>query len=131
MTAMLMGFVVRTIINGIALWVASLLVEGIRFGEEGGTWQTVWTITLVALIFGLVNAFVRPLAKLLSLPFIILTLGLFVFIVNALMLQLTSWISGLVGLDFTVESFFWDAILGALIITLVSMVLGFLAPDRD
>ena len=128
---MLMGFVVRTIINGIALWVAALLVEGIRFGEEGGTWDTVWTVTLVALIFGLVNAFVRPLAKLLSLPFIVLTLGLFVFIVNALMLQLTSWISGLVGLDFTVQNFFWDAILGALIITLVSMVLGFLAPDRD
>jgi putative membrane protein len=74
------------------------------------------------------NTFVRPIAKVVSLPFIILTLGLFVFIINALMLQLTSWLAGKFDLAFHVENFFWDAVLGSLIITFVSMILGFFNP---
>jgi putative membrane protein len=73
---------------------------------------------------------VRPIAKIVSLPFIILTLGLFVFIVNALMLQQTSWVAGKFSLAFHVDQFFWDAVLGALVITFVSMILGFFNP-RD
>lgn len=126
---MLMGFVVRTIINGIALWIAAWLVDGIEFGSSTDTWETVKVVGLVALIFGLLNAFVRPILKLLSMPFIILTLGLFVFIVNAAMLMLTSWISEQVGLAFSVDEFFWDAVLGALIITAVSMVLSIFDPS--
>ncbi len=126
---MIMGFVVRTIINGIALWVAAWLVQGIEFGSSTDTWETVKVVALVALIFGLLNAFVRPILKLISMPFIILTLGLFVFIVNAAMLMLTSWISEKVGLAFSVDEFFWDAVLGALIITVVSMVLSVFDPS--
>ena len=75
------------------------------------------------------NAFIRPVAKLLSLPFIILTLGLFVFIVNALMLELTSWLAGKLNLAFHIDHFFWDAVLGALIVTFVSMILSFIKSD--
>ena len=125
---MLMNFVIRTIINGVALWIAAFLIDGIEFGQGASTWETVTTVLLVALVFGVLNTFVRPIAKLLSLPFIILTLGLFVFIVNALMLWLTSWLSGKLGLAFHVQEFFWDAVLGSLVITFVSMILGFFNP---
>ena len=83
----------------------------------------------MAAIFGLVNAFVKPIVKLFSLPFIILTLGLFTLVVNALMLQMTSWLAGALNLDFHVDAFFWDAILGALIITFVSLLLNILLPN--
>lgn len=128
---MIAGFVARTVINGIALWVAAWLIDGIQFGTTGDTWQTVKVVAVVALIFGLLNAFVRPIVKVLSMPFIILTLGLFVFIVNALMLELTSWIAGKLDLAFHVQHFFWDAVLGALVITVVSMVLGMFDPTDD
>ena len=128
---MIMGFIVRTIINGIALWVAAWLVAGIEFGSSTDTWETLKVVAFVALIFGLLNAFVRPILKLISLPFIILTLGLFVFIVNAAMLMLTSWISQSLGLAFHVDKFFWDAVLGSLIITVVSMVLSVFDPSDN
>jgi putative membrane protein len=122
---MLINFAIQTVINGIALWVAAWAVPGITFGEGSTTSSTIWTVAIVALIFGLVNALVRPIAALLSLPFIILTLGLFIFILNAAMLQLTSWLAGQFNLAFHVNEFFWDAIWGSLIITFVSLVLGF------
>lgn len=65
----------------------------------------------------------------LSIPLIVLTLGLFLFVINAFMLSLTSWVSGLLDLDFHVESFFWDAVLGSIIISIVSMVVGALLPS--
>lgn len=125
---MLLNFVIKTVINGIALWIAALLVDGITFGAERDTAAIIRTVLIVALIFGVLNTFVRPIAKAVSLPFIILTLGLFVFIINALMLQLTSWLADQLNLAFHVESFFWDAILGSLVITFVSMILGFFNP---
>ncbi|ADU46802.1 phage holin family protein [Intrasporangium calvum] len=125
---MLLNFVIKTVINGIALWIAALLVDGITFGTQADTAAIVRTVLIVALIFGVLNTFVRPIAKAVSLPFIILTLGLFVFIINALMLQLTSWLADQLNLAFHVEHFFWDAVLGSLIITFVSMILGFFNP---
>lgn len=125
---MLVNFAIQTVINGVALWVAAWAVPGITFGS-GTAGAVIRTVLVVALVFGLVNALVRPLAKVLSLPFIILTLGLFVLVVNALMLQLTSWLADRFDLAFHVEHFFWDAVLGALIITVVSMLLGFLKRD--
>ncbi|EWT06424.1 membrane protein [Intrasporangium chromatireducens Q5-1] len=125
---MLADFAIKTVINGIALWIAAWLVPGITFGSNPDTWAVVRTVVIVALIFGIINAFVRPLAKLISLPFIILTLGLFVFIINALMLELTSWVAGKFDLAFHVEHFFWDAVIGSLVITFVSMILGFFNP---
>lgn len=127
----MVNFAIKTVINGVALWIAALLVDGIEFGENADNWQVVKTVLLVALVFGILNTFVRPIAKVISLPFIILTLGLFVFVINALMLQLTSWISDKLDLAFHVQEFFWDAVLGSLIITFVSMILGFFNPKDD
>ena len=125
---MLINFALQTVINAVALWVAAWAIPGITFGG-GSTGQVVKTVVIVALIFGIVNVFIKPILKLISLPFIILTLGLFVFIVNAFMLQLTSWLAGKFDLAFHVEHFFWDAVFGALIITFVSMILSFIRTD--
>src|SRR6478735_11585730 len=121
----MVNFAIQTVINGLALWIAAWAIPGITFGDDMGTANTVLTVGIVALIFGLVNALVRPIAALLSLPFIILTLGLFIFILNAAMLQLTSWLAGVFDLAFHVDEFFWAAIWGSLIITFVSLILGF------
>jgi putative membrane protein len=125
-----MGFLIKVGVNAVALWVAAWLVPGITIRERkfGSKFAT---IVLVAVVFGVINAVVKPIAKLLSFPFIILTLGLFTFVVNAFMLQLTEWVADPLGLSFTIAHFFWDAVLGALIITIVSIVLGWVIPDHD
>ena len=124
------NFVVRVVVNGIALWVAALVVDGVDLAEGDSDWTSkLVTIFLVALLFGVINAFIKPIVNLLSLPFIVLTLGLFTFVVNAFMLQITEWISNAVGLSFTIDSFFWDAIWAALIITVVSWALNVILPD--
>jgi putative membrane protein len=112
-----MYFLLRLLINAAALWIAIQLVDGI---EHRGSWSS---LLIVALVFGVLNASIRPLLKLLSLPVIILTLGLFIFAINALMLMLTGWISGLLDLGFYVAGF-WDAFVGGLIISVVSFVLS-------
>ena len=132
--------VVKTIINGAALYLAAVIVPGIHLGEEGSATQTLVTVLVVALLFGIVNTFLKPLVKLLSLPVIVVTLGLFLLVINlglftlvinALMLELTSWLAGVFGLSFHVDNFFWDAILGALIITVVASILNAIVPDPD
>lgn len=130
------SFIVRVVINGLALWIASWILPGLdisttaaseavaRTGVTEGT-DTIGLILaylFIGLIFGLVNAFVRPLVSLLSLPITILTLGLFTIIINAAMLYLTSWLSSYTPVDFTIDSFFWTAILAAIIITIISLV---------
>src|SRR6476469_3815502 len=125
-----MNFVIKVAVNAVALWVAAWLVPGISFGE-GKFGSKFATVVLVALVFGLVNAVIKPIAKVLSFPFIILTLGLFTFIVNAFMLQLTEWIAEPLGLSFTIRHFFWDAVIGAVVITVVSMILHWVIPDSD
>jgi putative membrane protein len=125
-----MRFLIKIAVNAVALWVAAWIVEGISFG--GGKFGSKFaTVVLVALIFGLVNTFIKPVVKFFSLPFILLTLGLFTFIVNAFMLQLTEWLAKPLGLSFTIDHFWWDAIWGALIITIVSMILNWVIPDGD
>ncbi|HSU74149.1 MAG TPA: phage holin family protein [Terrabacter sp.] len=125
---MLLNFALQTVINAVALWVAAWAIPGITFGG-GSTAKVIESVVIVALIFGIVNFFIKPILKLITLPLIILTLGLFVFIVNALMLQLTSWLAGKFDLAFHVEHFFWDAVFGGLIITFVSMLLSFIKTD--
>ncbi len=126
------NFLIRTVINALALWVAAWLIDGIVLAEDGTTFASKFTtIVLVALIFGVVNAVVKPIAKVLAFPAIVLTLGLFTFIVNAFLLQLTEWISTPLGLSFVIEEFWWDAVLGALIITIVSMILSWILPEAD
>ena len=126
------NFLIRTVINALALWVAAWLIDGIVLAEDGTTFASKFTtIVLVALVFGVVNAVVKPIAKVLAFPAIVLTLGLFTFIVNAFLLQLTEWISKPLGLSFVIEKFWWDAVLGALIITIVSMILSWVLPEAD
>ena len=84
----------------------------------------------MALVFGIVNAFIRPVAKLLTFPIIILTLGIFALVVNGLMLWLTSALSGALGLGFHVRGF-WAALVGALVVSLVSTLLSLIVVDRS
>lgn len=127
--SLLMRAVLKTAVNGVALWVAGALLAGISFAKDTEWTGTVVTVVLVALVFGLVNAVIKPVVKLFTLPLIWLTLGLFTLVVNALMLELTSWLAGKLGLGFHVDAFFWDAVLGAIIITVVSMILNVVVPD--
>src|SRR5665811_55810 len=121
---------IKILVNGVAVSVAAFLLKGISLGPAGATTSgRLVTVLWVAVIFGLVNAVIKPVLRFFSLPFIILTLGLFSLIVNAAMLVLTSWLAVQLGLDFRVDRFFWDAVLGSIIITLVSMILSRILPD--
>lgn len=115
--------ILRLIINAIALGVAAALVPGIQFAGEGQV--SIPSLLLVALIFGLVNALIKPVLALLTCPFYILTLGLFTFVVNALMLMLTSWLA---GPRFQVADF-WSALVGSIIISLVGILFNVLAGE--
>ncbi|MBD0292315.1 MAG: phage holin family protein [Jiangellaceae bacterium] len=117
----------RLVVNGIALWVATAVIDGVDTTTTT-TRDQVLTIAAVAVVFGLVNLIVKPIVKLLSLPLYIITLGLFTLVVNALMLLLTSWIAGKLGVPFEVDGF-WDAVLGGLVISVVSWLLNVLLPD--
>ncbi|AWE51282.1 MULTISPECIES: phage holin family protein [Streptomyces] len=123
------NFVVKTIANAGALAVAVWLIDNITLTGDS-TGKEAATLLLVALIFGLVNFVVKPVVKLFSLPLLILTLGLFTLVVNALMLLLTSWLADKVDLSFHVEGF-WTAVLGGLIISVVSWALNVVLPDGD
>lgn len=117
-----------TVLTGAAgLAVAAWMFDGISIGGADRNEQVV-TLLLVAAIFGVVNAFVRPIVAFLSIPFYILTLGLFFLVVNALMLLLTSWIADQVGIPFKVDGF-WTAVFGGLVISLASAVIGMLLPE--
>lgn len=118
-----MRFLVRLVINALALWVATRIIPGIAY--DGGPWN----LFLVALLFGVLNAVVRPILKFFSIPALIVTLGLFIFVINAIMLWLTSALSGAFGLGFHVEGFV-AAFLGALVVGFVSFVLSFFVPDE-
>ncbi|MET7734875.1 phage holin family protein [Streptomyces sp. NPDC005402] len=123
------NFLVKTIANAGALAVAVWLLDKITLTGDS-TSKKVWTLILVALVFGLVNFLVKPVVKLLTFPLFILTLGLFTLIVNALMLLLTSWLADKLDLSFHVEGF-WTAVLGGLIISIVSWALHVVLPDED
>ncbi|MFC5214051.1 phage holin family protein [Streptomyces coerulescens] len=123
------NFVVKTIANAGALAVAVWLLDKITLTGDS-TGKKIGTLLLVALIFGLVNFLVKPIVKLFSLPLLILTLGLFTLVVNALMLLLTSWFADKLDLSFHVDGF-WTAVLGGLIISIVSWALNLALPDGD
>ncbi|MFJ9709766.1 phage holin family protein [Streptomyces sp. NPDC101234] len=123
------NFVVKTIANAGALAVAVWLLDKITLTGDS-TPKKVWTLILVALVFGLVNFLVKPIVKVLTFPLFILTLGLITLVVNALMLLLTSWVCDKLNLSFHVEGF-WTAVLGGLIISIVSWALNMILPDSD
>jgi putative membrane protein len=112
-----MHFTIRLLISAAALWAATRFVPGVTY--TGG-----WLPFLgVALVFGVVNAFVRPVAQVLTFPIVIVTLGLFLLVINGLMLWLTSALSDALGLGFHVEGF-WPAFWGALVVSIVSGLLS-------
>jgi putative membrane protein len=122
-----MKLLLRWLITAVALGVAVAVVPGIRV-ESDRAWLTV---AAMAIILGLVNAFVRPLLKLLSCPLILLTLGLFLLVINAVSLWLAAKAAGPLGVPFYVDGF-WPAFLGGLIISVVSFILSmFLIDDRE
>jgi putative membrane protein len=119
-----MSILVRLIVNAAALWVATQLVPGVTY--TGGALPFFG----VALVFGVVNTFIRPVAKLLTFPLIIVTLGIFIFVINGLMLWLTSRLSAALGLGFHVAGF-WPAFWGAVVVTIVSTLLSLIVRDGD
>lgn len=125
-----MGFVVRVLANGVAIWLATLVLSGLEIVGSQSPAQTVGIVLLVALVFGLVNAIVKPIVKLISLPLYILTLGLFTLVVNALMLMLTAWITEQTTWGLRIDNF-GTAVIGALIVSVVSMVLSSTASKKD
>jgi putative membrane protein len=113
----LLSFLVRCAVLALGVWVAAELVEGIRYAG----WES---IALVAIALVVLNAFVRPLLILLSLPVTVLTLGLFLLGISALTFWIAAELASQVGsITFSIDQFFWDAVLGALVVAVVSWVL--------
>ncbi|VTR75713.1 phage holin family protein [Cellulomonas hominis] len=122
-----MSFVLRVLISGVALWLAEVLLSGITIVGADTTWGRIGVILAVALVFGIVNAVVKPIVNVLSIPLYILTLGLFTLVVNALMLMLTAWITEQTSWGLRIDDF-GDAFLGALIVSVVSFGLSVAIP---
>ncbi len=121
MTRFLISWVLSAASLAVAAW---LLGEHMSIGRAGDTdSDRIIALAVVAFVFSLINTFVAPVVKTLSLPFIILTLGLFLLVINALLLLLTDWVAGKLDVAFFVESFGW-AVLGAIVISVVNAVLG-------
>ncbi|MCD5350614.1 phage holin family protein [Kineosporia mesophila] len=121
---------IKVLVNAVAIWVATAVVPGVSVSGDGAS-RTALTLLVVGAIFGVVNAIIKPVVKLFSLPFYILTLGLFAFVVNAVMLELVAWLSDQLNISFTIDDFFWSAIGAAVVVTFVSMVLNLVLPDSD
>jgi len=117
-------FFVRWLINAIALYAAVMIVPGID--PQSGSWVSyIW----LALIFGVVNAFLGPLLKILTCPLILLTLGLFTLVVNTGLFYLAGYIGNSFGVGFTVAGF-WPAFLGSVVVSIVSIVLSLVFKDE-
>jgi putative membrane protein len=119
-----MKFVMRMVVTAIALWAATRLVSGITYH---GNWLG---LAGVALVFGVLNSFVRPVLTFLAFPLLIVTLGLFTLVLNAVMLMLTSALSSKLGIDFHVAGF-WAAFWGAIVVSIVSFLISVVLPDEE
>lgn len=122
-----MSFLLRVIINAVAIWVATQLLDGLTVVGGEDTTTRVVVFLVLALVFGLVNAVVKPLVKAISFPLYLITLGLFTLVVNTLMLMLTGWISEQTDYGLRIDSF-GTAFVGALIISVLSFVLSIAIP---
>ena len=123
-----MYLLIRAVMTAAALAVATWLVPGIEL-TSGSTASKVGTLLAVAVIFGLINAFLKPIVKLVGCLFYVLTLGLIALVVNGLLLWLASWVAGKLSLPFHITGF-WAAFWGALIVSVVGWLLSVLVPDR-
>lgn len=118
-----MRFLGHIIVTGLALWVTALILPGMHLGENSATLLTqVITIVVIALILALINTIVKPILSFLTFPITCLTLGLFQLVINTLMLLLTSWVSGLLGLTLNFDTFWWALLAGVIIGVLSAIV---------
>jgi putative membrane protein len=115
-----MDKILQILVNAAALWVAVWLLDGLDFQGE---W---WKFVLVAVAFSLINSYIKPILRILTFPITVVTLGLFLLVINALLLLLLDAVSGQLGLGFKVDSFWPDAILGSIIISIVGWILSML-----
>jgi putative membrane protein len=123
-----MGILIRLVITAVSLWISTLVIDGIELNTDSIS-QKVGTLLVVAAIFGIVNAVLRPIVKVIGCGLYVLTLGLIALVVNGLLFLLTSWIAGQLDLPFHVDGFWPSAVLGALLVGVVSWLLNMLVPD--
>ena len=124
-----MRYLLRTLATAAAFWVALWILPGMDITSDTGavgTGETIVALLIVSVVFGLVNAIIRPVVSFLSLPVTCLTLGLFTLIINAAMLSLTVWITSFLPVHVVVDTFFWTTVLAALIIAVVSTIVNWL-----
>jgi len=125
-----MAFLLRVALTGFALWIVTLVVSGIEFVGGDTTVQRIGIILFVALIFGLVNAIIKPIVQIISLPLYILTLGLIHIVINALMLWITSWITeNTTHWGLSIDDFWWTAIWAAIVLSVVSWALSLIVRE--
>jgi putative membrane protein len=125
-----MGILIRLGISALAVFGATLLIPGINLGGDSALTK-IGTLLVVAAIFGIVNAVLRPIIKILGCWAYVLTLGIVALVVNGALFQLTSFIAGRLDLPFHVEHFWPSAVLGALFVAVASWLLNLLVPDGD
>jgi putative membrane protein len=123
-----MGILLRLVITAVSLWIATLLIDGIKLSTDSVPGK-VGTLLAVAIIFGIVNAVLRPVIKTIGCGLYVFTLGLIALVVNGLLFLLTSWIAGKFDLPFHVDNFWPSAVFGALLVGIVSWLLNMLVPD--
>jgi putative membrane protein len=123
-----MGILIRLVVSAVSLWIATLVIDGIHLTADTVP-KKIGTLLAVAAIFGIVNAVLRPIIKVIGCGLYVLTLGLISIVVNALLFLLTSWIAGQLSLPFHVDNFWPSAVLGALLVGIVSWLLNMLVPD--
>jgi putative membrane protein len=119
-----MSFLITILGTAASLGIAVWLIDGFDFS---GQW---WEFVIVAAILALANVVVRPILRLLSLPLILVTLGLFLIVVNALVLAFVVWLSGVWDLGLTSDGFFWDTFLASIVVSIAGWIIGALLPDE-
>jgi putative membrane protein len=124
------SFAIKVVVNAVAIWIATLVTGISVSGGSNTTSGKILTFLFLGLLFGIVNAIVKPVVKFFAFPFYIITLGLLTFVVNALMLELTSWLSRHTSLQLHIDRFWWQAVGAALVVSFVSLVLNLVLPDR-
>ncbi|HEY2950562.1 MAG TPA: phage holin family protein [Micromonosporaceae bacterium] len=122
-----MRFLIRVVVNAVALWITTLVVPGIDVTGKSTT-SEILTLLAVALIFGIVNAVLKPIIHVVGCVFYILTLGLFALVVNALLFLLTEWVADKLDLPFNIDGF-WPAFWGAIVMAVVSWLLSLIIPE--
>lgn len=124
-----MGILIRVVLNALAVWVATLVVGGVDVTTDS-TGRKVATLVVVGAVLGLVNATIKPVVKLFSLPLLVLSLGLFALVINGLLFWLVAAVSNALGAPFEVDGF-WAGFWGALVVSVVSWVLSIVVKDPD